>query len=107
MKSSKHKLLIKPKNSRLFAQHTHRIFQPFEGEREHAVANQLLDDADALAVLPHTQWLGVDPSELRVGVCESLNPLRTGFFVVALYRLLDYLLKINLTNLKNSYKGDN
>jgi hypothetical protein len=36
---------------RLFAQHTHRIFQPFEGEREHAVADQLLDDADALAVL--------------------------------------------------------
>jgi hypothetical protein len=36
--------------SNSFAQHTHRIFQPFEGKRKHAVADQLLNDADALAI---------------------------------------------------------
>jgi hypothetical protein len=50
VKSSRHKQLIKPKNSRLFSKHTHRIFQAFERQRKHAVADQLLDDADALAV---------------------------------------------------------
>ncbi len=54
------------------AQHAHRIFQTFEGEGEHAVADHLLDDADALAVLPHAQGLGVDPSELGVGVGQAL-----------------------------------
>jgi len=36
-------------------QHPHRIFQPFERQGIHAVADQLLNDADAdaLAVLPH------------------------------------------------------
>jgi hypothetical protein len=29
-----------------------RILQPFEGEQERSVAEQLLDDADGLAVLP-------------------------------------------------------
>jgi hypothetical protein len=38
--------------SNSFAQHTHRIFQSFEGKRKHAIADQLLNDADALAVLP-------------------------------------------------------
>jgi hypothetical protein len=35
------------------AQHSHDVFQALEGEREHAVADQLLNDADAdpLAVL--------------------------------------------------------
>jgi hypothetical protein len=33
-------------------QHPHRIFQPFERQGIHAVADQLLNDADALAVLP-------------------------------------------------------
>jgi hypothetical protein len=37
----------------LLAKHTHRIFQAFERQRKHAVADQLLDDADALAVLPN------------------------------------------------------
>jgi len=31
----------------LFAQHAHRIFQALEGQRKHAVADQLLNDADA------------------------------------------------------------
>jgi len=31
----------------------HRIFQPLERQRKHTVADQLLDDADALAVLPY------------------------------------------------------
>jgi hypothetical protein len=35
-------------------QHPHRIFQPFERQGIHAVADQLLNDADALAVLPIT-----------------------------------------------------
>jgi hypothetical protein len=34
----------------LFAQHPHRVFQPFEGERKHSIADQLLDDADALGI---------------------------------------------------------
>ena len=42
----------------LFAQHAHGIFQALEGERKHAIADQLLKDADAdadaLAVLPLT-----------------------------------------------------
>ena len=36
----------------LFAQHAHDIFQALEDELKHAVADQLLDDADALPVLP-------------------------------------------------------
>ena len=52
----------------LFAQHSHRIFQALQGQREHAVADHLLDDADALAVLPHAQGFGVDPCKLGVGV---------------------------------------
>ena len=44
----------KSNKTNLFTQHTHRIFQPFKRQRKHAVADQLLDDADALAVLPHT-----------------------------------------------------
>ena len=55
-----------------FAQHAHRIFQPLEGQREHAVAHQLLDDGDALAVLPDALRLGVDPGELGEGVRLSL-----------------------------------
>ena len=46
----------------VLAQHPDGIFQPFEGEREHAVADQLLNDADALAVLPHALRFWVDPS---------------------------------------------
>jgi hypothetical protein len=30
----------------LFAQHSHGIFQALKGERKHAVADQLLNDAD-------------------------------------------------------------
>jgi hypothetical protein len=45
--------------SNSFAKHTHRIFQAFEGKRKHAVADQLLNDADAdadaLAILPKYQ----------------------------------------------------
>jgi hypothetical protein len=37
----------------LLAQHAHCIFQAFERQRKHAVADQLLNDADALAVLPN------------------------------------------------------
>ena len=36
----------------LFAQHAHGVFQALQGQREHAVADHLLNDADALAVLP-------------------------------------------------------
>ena len=57
----------------LFAQHAHGIFQALEGEREHAVADQLLDDADTLAVLPHAQGFGVDPSEFGGGVADYLE----------------------------------
>jgi len=56
------------KGASLFAQHSHGIFQALEGQREHAVADQLLNDADALAVLPNAQRLWVDPSEFGVGV---------------------------------------
>ena len=56
----------------LFAQHSHGIFQALKGERKHAVADQLLNDADALAILPHAQGLWVDPSELRGGVADYL-----------------------------------
>ena len=47
----------------LFAQHPHRFFQALEGHGIHAVADELLDDADALAVLPNALRFGVDPSE--------------------------------------------
>ena len=43
----------KPNFSKLFVQHMHRIFQALEGQRKQAVADQLLNDADVLAVLPH------------------------------------------------------
>ena len=48
MKALKLSQKNKPSKSDLLAQHPHRIFQAFEREREHAVADQLLDDADAL-----------------------------------------------------------
>ena len=50
MKSSRLKFQTRLKIDRLLAQHTHRIFQAFERQRKHAVTDQLLDDADALAV---------------------------------------------------------
>ena len=37
----------------MLAQHPDGIFQPFERQRKHAVTDQLLNDADALAVLPY------------------------------------------------------
>ena len=52
----------------LLAKHAHGVFQALQGQREHAVADQLLNDADALAVLPHAQGFGVDPCKLGVGV---------------------------------------
>ena len=47
----------------LFAQHAYGVFQALEGQRKYAVADHLLDAADALAVLPHIQGFGVDPRE--------------------------------------------
>ena len=57
----------------LFAELAHRLFQAAQREWVHALAHQLLHDADALAVLPHAQGLGVDPSELGGGVADYLE----------------------------------
>ena len=59
MKSSRLNQTNKPNRNELFAQHAHRIFQAFERERKHAVADQLLDDADALAVSEDEGLLGL------------------------------------------------
>jgi hypothetical protein len=55
-----------------FAHGAHGIFQTLEGERVHAVAHELLNDGNALAVLPNALGLGVDPSKFREGVREAL-----------------------------------
>ena len=52
----------------LFAEHAHRFFQTSERHGVHAVAHQLLDDADALAVLPNALRFWVDPRKFREGV---------------------------------------
>jgi hypothetical protein len=49
----------------LFAEHAHCFFQASEGHGVHAVAHQLLDDANALAVLPNALGLGIDPRKFR------------------------------------------
>ena len=49
----------------LFAEHAHRFFQTSEGHGVHAVAHQLLDDADTLPILPNALRLGIDPREFR------------------------------------------
>ena len=59
----------------LFGQQPHGLFQPLERQRKHAVADELLDDADALAVLPYALRLRVDPCKLRKRVGEALQPL--------------------------------
>jgi len=43
--------------SNLFAWHTHRIFQAFELQRKHAVADQLLDDALKVYQYEFRGWL--------------------------------------------------
>ena len=67
------------------AQHAHRVFKALEREREHALAHQLLNDGNALPVLPHALRFGVDPSVFGEGVCEALQPLGTGFFIVVFH----------------------
>ncbi len=67
------------------AHHAHGIFQTFQGQGEHAIAHELLNDRNALAVLPNTLRLGVDPSKFREGVREALEPLGTGLFVVVFH----------------------
>ena len=97
-------MLFRSKNKKLktshqttkpsLAQHAHGVLESLEGERKHAVADQLLDDADALSVLPDTHWLGVDPSETGVGMGQALDPFSAGFFVVvfdAATRLQDFI----------------
>jgi hypothetical protein len=59
-------------NAGLFAHHAHGVFQTFEGQGEHAVAHELLNDGNALAVLPYALRLGVDPSIFGEGVCQAL-----------------------------------
>jgi hypothetical protein len=56
----------------LFAHHAHGIFQTFEGKGKHAVAHELLNDGNALAVLPNALRLGVDPSVFGERVCQAL-----------------------------------
>jgi hypothetical protein len=56
----------------------HRAFQPGQREREHALAGQLLDDGDALPVLPDALRLGVDPGELGKGMRQALQPFGAG-----------------------------
>ena len=72
MKSSKPKFQTKLKTNSSFAQHTHRIFQAFERQRKHAVADQLLDDADAdadaKAVLPYELLRGGDSGKFGLDV---------------------------------------
>ena len=67
------------------AHHAHGIFQTFQGQGEHAIAHELLNDRNALAVLPNTLRLGIDPSKFREGVREALEPLGTGLFVVVFH----------------------
>jgi lipid-binding SYLF domain-containing protein len=55
-----------------------RLLGHYTREREHALVHQLLDDADALAVLPHALRLGVDPGELGEGVGQALQPFGAG-----------------------------
>jgi len=57
----------------LFGQHPHRIFQPFEGERVHALLHQLLHHADALAVLPDALGFGVNLVSLREAVMRKIK----------------------------------
>jgi hypothetical protein len=59
-------------NAGLFAHHAHGVFQTFEGEGKHAVAHELLNDGNALTVLPNALRLGVDPSIFGEGVCQAL-----------------------------------
>lgn len=54
------------------AQHPHGFFQAFERERVHAVADDLLNDGNALAVFPHALWFGVDPRKFGESVKQSL-----------------------------------
>ena len=56
----------------LLAQHSHGFFQAFEGERVHAVADDLLNDGNALAVLPDALGLGVDPCKFWKGMNQTL-----------------------------------
>lgn len=55
-----------------FAEHAHRVSQPIEGHGVHALAHHLLDDGDALPVLPHPVWFGVDPGESWKGMNQPL-----------------------------------
>ena len=45
----------------------------------------MLNDGNALAILPNTLRFGVDPSKFGEGVREALQPFGTGFFVVVFH----------------------
>ena len=67
------------------AQHAHRLFQAFEGQGVHALTHHLLDDGDALTVLPDPLGFWVDPGEFRESVHQALQPLGTRLLVVVLH----------------------
>jgi hypothetical protein len=61
----------------LVTKHAHRFFQTSEGHGVHAVAHQLLDDANALAVLPNALGRRVDPHKFREGVGDYGESLQS------------------------------
>src|SRR6202012_86889 len=65
-----------------FRQETHRTLEPLQGQRKHAVADELLDQRDALPVLPDALRFGVDPAVLGERVREALDPFGAGLGVV-------------------------
>jgi len=67
------------------AQMAHRIFQPLQGQRKHVLTDQLLDQGNALAVLPDALGFRVDPGKLRKRVGQPLQPLRARLGVVVLH----------------------
>ena len=59
-------------HSGLFREHSHCLFQPPQSQRVHALAHELLDDADALSILPHALRFRVDPGKFGERVCQPL-----------------------------------
>ena len=69
----------------LFGQRAHRLFQAAHGQRIHPVVHQLLDDADAVPVLPDALGFRVDPDKLGECTGQALQPYRAGLRVVVFH----------------------
>src|SRR5579862_8820223 len=71
---------------RLAGELLHGLLKPTEGQREHAVAHQLFDDADRGRVVPMPLGGRVQPDHVLVDVGHAVQPDGAGFLVPVLHR---------------------